>query len=318
MRLGVIMDPIGSINYKKDSTLAMLWEADKRGYEISYIEQQDLFLRDSTPFANATTLKVFHDPDKWFSFKNKETLELAALDVILMRKDPPFSEKFIYTTYILDHAALLGVLVVNNPQALRDANEKFFTSYFPQCAPPTLITQSKEKLREFWDEHQDIVCKPLNSMGGVLVFRLKNNDVNANVIFDALTQNGTFPIMAQRFIPEIVAGDKRILMINGDPIPYALARVPQPQDWRGNLAVGATGVVQPLSDRDRWICTQVGPVLRERGLYFVGIDVIGDYLTELNVTSPTGIRELDTDLKINISETLFDWIESYLKKHPKS
>ncbi len=313
MQLGVVMDPIQGINYHKDSTLAMLWEAERRGASIFYIEQQDLFLREGEAFAEGCTLQVFEDPAHWFSLSDRRTRALRELDVILMRKDPPFNEKFIYTTYILDHAAREGVLVVNHPQALRDANEKFFTGYFPQCAPPTLVTQSRQRLLAFWREHHDIVCKPLNSMGGVLVFRLKDNDVNANVILDALTQNGNFPIMAQRFIPEISEGDKRIILINGEPIPYALARVPQENDWRGNLAVGAKGVVRPLTPRDQWICQQVGPVLRERGLYFVGIDVIGDYLTEVNVTSPTGIRELDDALNINISAQLFDFITATLK-----
>lgn len=312
MRLGVVMDPIGSIHYKKDSTLAMLWEADSRGWEIYYFEQPNLFLRDGIPYGDARSLKVFHDPEKWFAFTTQETIMLAELDVILMRKDPPFNEKFIYTTYILDHAERLGVLVVNRPQALRDANEKFFATVFPECCPPTLITQSSEKLREFWKEYGDIIVKPLNSMGGLLVFRLKENETNSNVIFDALTQNGTFPIMAQRYIPEIKEGDKRILLINGEVVPYALARIPQGNDWRGNLAVGAKGVVQPLTERDRFICKQVGPVLSEKGLYFVGIDVIGDYLTEINVTSPTGIRELDADLDINICTKLFDFIKHKL------
>lgn len=309
MRLGVVMDPISAINYKKDSTLAMLWEAAARHWELFYFEQADLFLRDGLPYGNARVLSVYRDPAKWFEFEEAKTIPLEDLDVILMRKDPPFNEKFIYSTYILEHASLRGVLVINRPQALRDANEKFFATFFPQCSPPTLITQSVEKIRAFWKEQRDIVCKPLNSMGGVLVFRLQENDVNANVILDAITHNGTFPIMAQRFIPEIKAGDKRILLINGEPVPHALVRIPQENDWRGNLAVGAKGVIEPLTARDRWICAEVAEPLRRHGLVFAGIDIIGDYLTEINVTSPTGIRELDDALNSNISAELMDWIE---------
>lgn len=313
MRLGVVMDPIESIYYKKDSTLAMLWEADKRNWEIYYFQQKDLFLRDSIPYGDAQILKVFQDSTKWYEFKDTKTLSLGELDILLMRKNPPFNEEFIYTTYILDYAERLGVLVVNRPQALRDANEKFFATAFPQCMPPTLITQSIAKLHSFWKEHQDIICKPLNSMGGLLVFRLQKDEVNANVIFDTLTHHGAFPIMAQRFIPEIKAGDKRVILVNGDPVSHALVRIPQKDDWRGNLAVGAKGVVKPLTEHDQWICSQVAPALRERGLYFVGLDIIGDYLTEINVTSPTGIRELDNALHVNISADLMDWIEKHLK-----
>lgn len=306
MKIGIVMDPIASIHYKKDSTLAMLWEAQDRGWEIQYFEFQDLYLRDGVPFGEARELQVFHDADNWFAFKNKKHMPLAELDIILMRKDPPFNEEYIYATYLLEHAERLGVLVVNRPQSLRDANEKLFATNFPQCTPSTLVTQSSEKLYAFWDEHKDIVCKPLNSMGGASVFRLREGDVNATVVFDTLTHNQTVFIMAQRFIPEIKNGDKRILMIDGEPVPHALARVPQGKDWRGNLAVGAKGVVQSLSERDRWICSQVGPVLRERGLYFVGLDIIGDYLTEINVTSPTGIREIEAVADLNISKILLD------------
>lgn len=317
LRLGVIMDPIGSIHYKKDTTLAMLWEAQARGWEIHYFELKDLFLRDGIPFGAARMLQVSHDSENWYAFKNEKVMPLAELDVILMRKDPPFNEEYIYATYLLEHAERLGVLVVNRPQSLRDANEKLFAAHFPQCSPPALVTQSKEKLFAFWQEHKDIVCKPLNSMGGASVFRLRAGDVNANVIFDTLTHNETSYIMTQRFIPEIKNGDKRILIIDGEAVPHALARVPQGNDWRGNLAVGAKGVVQPLSERDQWICQQVGPALRERGLYFVGIDVIGDYLTEINVTSPTGVREIDAGAGINISGMLLDAVERYLRPSHK-
>lgn len=312
IKLGVVMDPIGSINYKKDSTLAMLLEAQSRGWEIYYFEQIDLFLRDDVPYGNARLLKVAHDENNWYYFLDTQTIALDKLNVILMRKDPPFNEEYIYTTYLLEHAERRGVLVVNRPAALRDANEKLFATYFPQCIPKTLVTQSLTKLHEFLHEHHDIVVKPLNGMGGASVFRLRENDLHASTIFGNLTYNESVYIMAQKFIPEITSGDKRILMINGEPLNHALARIPQGDDWRGNLAMGAKGVTQPLSDRDRWIAAQVGPMLRERGLYFVGLDVIGDYLTEINVTSPTCIRELDESLGTNIAAQLLDVIEGLL------
>lgn len=314
IKLGIVMDPIGSINYKKDSTLAMLWEAAHRNYEIYYFEQKDLYIRDGAPLGDGRRLSVFRDPQKWYEFKSeKKAIKLDELDTILMRKDPPFNEEYIYSTYILDHAEKLGVLVVNQPQALRDANEKLFATFFPECCPPHLVTQSISRLHDFWQEQGDIVCKPLDTMGGVSVFRLQKNEVNANVIFETLTRKGTTSIMAQRFIPDIKAGDKRILLIDGEVIPYALARVPQGDDWRGNLAVGAKGKVQPLTDRDQFICDALSPELHKRGLYFVGIDVIGDYLTEINVTSPTGIREIDEGANSNISAKLMDCIEKYLQ-----
>lgn len=312
IRLGVVMDPIGSIHYKKDSTLAMLWEAEARGWEIYYFEQRNLFLRDGVPYGDAKILSVFHNENKWFEFIGEKHIPLSELDAILMRKDPPFNEEYIYTTYMLEHAERLGVFIVNRPQSLRDSNEKLFTTMFPQCSPPTLVTQSKEKLHAFWQEHRDIVCKPLNSMGGSSVFRLQEGEVNANAIFEALTIGETFYIMAQQFIPEIKSGDKRILMVDGEPVSHALARIPQGNDWRGNLAVGAKGFVQPLSERDRWISAQVGSSLRVRGLYFAGLDIIGDYLTEINVTSPTCIREIDVGTGLNISALLMDVIENHI------
>lgn len=312
IKLGVVMDAISGIHYKKDSTLAMLWEAQAREWEIYYFELNDLFIRDGKAYGDAGVLKVFKDAEKWFALTEKKTLPLTELNLILMRKDPPFNEEYIYSTYILEHAERAGVLVVNRPQALRDSNEKLFATYFPQCSPPSIVTQSRQKLFEFWNEHQDIVCKPLNSMGGTSVFRLQDQDVNANVIFEILTCDESIYIMAQKFIPEIKHGDKRILMINGDPVSHVLARVPSNNDWRGNLAAGAKGIVQPLSARDKWICDQVGPVLRQRGLYFAGLDVIGDFLTEINVTSPTCIREIDAGAKLNVSAMLLDSLEKLL------
>ena len=312
-KIGVVMDPIGSIHYKKDSTLAMLLEAATRGWTIYYFEQKDLFLRDGRALGKSRLLTVYADPARWFQFGASQDVALADLDLILMRKDPPFDREYIYTTYILEQAEQQGAFVMNKPQALRDANEKLFTAWFPACCPPTLVTRSMGLLREFFHEHQDIICKPLDGMGGTSIFHLLPGDPNASVVFETLTARETQYMMAQRFIPDIVAGDKRILLIDGEPVPFALARIPGKGEWRGNLAVGAQGVAQPLTARDRWICEQVGPTLRQKGLYFVGLDVIGDFLTEINVTSPTCIRELDEQCQLNIAATLLDCLEKYLQ-----
>ena len=308
LRLGVVMDPIGSIKINKDSTFAMLLEAQARGWPIRYMEEHDLFLRDGELFARQRLLKLFDNAGRWFEWGEESTESLSALDVILMRKDPPFDMEYIYTTYLLERAEDAGVLVVNKPRSLRDANEKLFTAWFPQCTPPTLVTRSAAHIRGFLAEHGDIILKPLGGMGGESVFRLRRGDPNTSVALETLTADETRFAMAQRFIPEIAQGDKRILLVDGEPIPYALARIPAEGETRGNLAAGATGVGVPLSERDRWICTQVGPVLREKGLLFVGLDVIGDYLTEINVTSPTCIRELDRLYGLHISAGLMDAI----------
>lgn len=305
-KLGVVMDPISTLHYKKDSTLALLWEAQDRGFELYYFEQKDLFLQQSRAFGHGRLLNVFKDPNQWFTLSEPKSLPLSELNVILMRKDPPFDLEYIYTTYLLEQAEREGVTVVNKPQSLRDTNEKFATSSFPECCPPTLVTRDLSLLRQFLLEQKNIVCKPLGAMGGHSVFKVHHPDLNANVIFETITANGTHYAMAQRYIPEITQGDKRILLIQGEPIPFALARVPSLEDFRGNLAAGAKGIARPLTNRDRWICQQVGPALKERGLFFAGIDVIGDYLTEINVTSPTGIRELDEQCRINISAQFFD------------
>lgn len=317
VRLGVIMDPIQSLNYKKDSTLAMLWEAEKRGWEIFYFEQQDLFFKSedkekSHVYGNGCNLNVFHDAQQWFKMGAKKIIPLAELDVILMRKDPPFNLEYIYTTYFLEQAEREGVLIVNKPQSLRDANEKFFTVQFPACCPPILVTRDIKLMKEFFHEQQDIVCKPLDGMGGASVFRLRYPDENASALFETVTQQGARTAMVQRYVPDIKAGDKRILMIDGEPVSHSLARIPAAGELRGNLAAGARGVAQPLTERDRWICQQVGPVLREKGILFAGLDVIGDFLTEINVTSPTCIRELDEQCGSNISALLLDRIESFL------
>jgi glutathione synthase len=300
------MDPIGDLHYEKDSTLAMLWEAQARGWELGYFEQGDLYLRGPEPYGRARGLTVYKDASRWFQLGPETSGPLAAFDVLLMRKDPPFDLEYLYTTHVLELAEAKGVVVVNRPQALRDANEKLFALRFPQCIPPTLVTREPARLREFLAEQGDIVVKPLDIMGGTSVFRVRRDDPNVTVIFATMTQDGRRTIMAQRFLPEIADGDKRILLVEGEPVPYALARIPAPGEFRGNLAAGGTGIGVPLSARDRWICEQVGPALRERGLVFVGLDVIGDYLTEINVTSPTCIRELDKLYGLNIAGRLLD------------
>ncbi len=311
-KLGVVMDPIGSIQYEKDSTLAMLLAAQARGWELYYMEQADLFLRDGAAQARMRRLKVAPDPKRWFEFGAENETPLAALDVVLMRKDPPFDMQYVYTTYLLERAEAAGVLVVNRPQSLRDCNEKLFTAWFPQCTPPTLVTRDAARIRGFLREQGDIILKPLGGMGGESVFRLHLTDPNINVAIETLTRDETEYAMAQRYLPEIAEGDKRILLVDGEPVPYALARIPAPGESRGNLAAGGRGVGVPLSDRDRWICAQVGPVLREKGLLFVGLDVIGDWLTEINVTSPTCIRELDKLYGLDIAGKLMDAIAARL------
>ena len=310
MKLGVIMDPIAGINTRKDSTFAMLLAAQSRNWEIHYMETADLYLRDDTPFAKMRLLGVEDNSENWFKFLGEKIRRLSELDIILMRKDPPFNMEYIYTTHFLDHAAKNGVLVVNDPDSLRDANEKLFVSHFPECAPPTLVSRSADIIREFLDEHQDIIVKPLDGMGGQSIFRTHTSDHNTNVIIESLTDHGRRFAMAQKFLPEIKDGDKRILMIDGEPVDYALARIPRSGETRGNLAAGGTGKGVELTERDRWICEKVGPELRNRGLIFVGLDVIGDYLTEINVTSPTCIRELDAIYKIDIAGKLMDTLAS--------
>jgi glutathione synthase len=312
LRLGVVMDPIESITPKKDSSLAMLLEAERRGAEIHYFRQADIRLLAGEAYGTSQILNVRDDLDDWFGLGSTQELRLGDLDVILMRKDPPFDMEYIYSTYILERAEDAGALIVNRPQSLRDMNEKAYIAWFADCAPLTLITRSQSDFKDFLREHQHIVCKPLEGMGGKSIFVVRDGDDNANVVFETLTDNGERYAMAQVYIPEISAGDKRILLIDGEPIPYALARIPSADDFRGNLVMGAVGKGQELTQRDRWICGQVGPVLRERGVIFAGIDVIGDYLTEINVTSPTGIRELDAAFDLNIAGKLFDAIEARL------
>ena len=313
IKLGVVMDPIGSIHFKKDSTLAMLLEAQQRGYQLHYFEPGDLYLAGPEARGVSRELHVKLDPTHWFELAEAQDMPLNQLDVILMRKDPPFDMDYIFTTYILEMAEQAGVLVVNRPAALRDWNEKLAALQFPQCISPTLVSCRYAQLKAFIQAQQDTILKPLDSMGGGSIFRVTAQDPNLNVILETLTRQQQRQIMAQRFIPEISAGDKRILLINGVPIPYALARIPTQGETRGNLAAGGRGEGVALSERDHWICEQVGPHLRERGLLFVGLDVIGDYLTEINVTSPTCIRELDNLYQLNISASLMDAIEQQLQ-----
>jgi len=312
IKLGIVMDPIGSIKVHKDSSLAMLLAALKRDWELYYMEQSDLFLEGSRCHAQLTRLDVRDDENDWYTLSDKRTVPLDELDVILMRKDPPVDMEFIYTTFLLQRAAAHGVLVVNNPGAIRNASEKLYTAWFSQCSPPTRVSREIKRLKEFLDEHGDIIVKPLDGMGGASVFRIQMNDPNLNVILETITANGTKSTMAQRYIPEISAGDKRILMINGEPFPHALARIPTSGETRGNLAAGGRGEGVDLSKRDLWICEQVGPALREQGLMFVGLDVIGDYLTEINVTSPTCIRELDSIYNADIAGQFLDTIVNRL------
>jgi len=314
LKIGVVMDPIGNINFKKDSTLAMLLEAQSRGWTLFYMEQADLYMAHDVARAQMKPLKVFNDANNWYQLDSAEDRTLNSLDAILMRKDPPFNMDYIYSTYILEKAEEKGTLIINKPQSLRDANEKLFTNNFPQCMPATLVSSHAEHIKAFYQEHKDIILKPLDGMGGASVFRIKPGDSNLGVIIETLTKYGTTLAMAQRFIPEIKQGDKRILLINGKPVPYALARIPAKGETRANLAAGGEGVGIELTDRDRWICEQVAPLLKAKGLIFVGIDVIGDYLTEVNVTSPTCIRELDKQFNINISAILMDWIVNQIKK----
>ncbi|MDG1306667.1 MAG: glutathione synthase [Porticoccaceae bacterium] len=307
--LGVIMDPIQLISFKKDSSLAILLAAQKKGYELYYMTQQDLFLENGEPMAKLTPLRVFDNPNKWFELGESRDAALEEMDVLLMRKDPPFDSEFIYSTYILEAAEQRGSLVVNKPQSLRDCNEKVFATQFPQCTPPLLVSRDQERLKMFLAEHGDVVYKPLDGMGGTSIFRVSEGDQNLNVILETLTSYGQQTIMAQKYLPEITLGDKRILVVDGKVIPFCLARIPTGSDFRGNLAAGGRGVVQPLSERDQWIAQQVATTLKERGLIFVGLDIIGDYLTEINVTSPTCIREIDNAENTQIGEQLIAAIE---------
>ncbi|VAW41520.1 Glutathione synthetase [hydrothermal vent metagenome] len=309
MKIAVLMDSIDKINIKKDSTFAMLLEAQVRGYDIHYMTQSDIYMMNHSPYADTKIIQVTDTPQNYFKFLSSQTILISELDVILMRKDPPFDMEYIMDTYILDMAQNQGVLIVNNPQALRDANEKFFTEAFPQFSPQCVISRNPAIISQFARTRTQVIIKPMDGMGGASIFKTGKNDPNLNVIIETVTNNGTRTTMAQEYIPEIDKGDKRILLINGKPVPYALARIPSTTDFRGNLAKGGTGVGQPLTKDDYEICAVVGPKLQQMGIIFAGIDVIGRYLTEVNVTSPTCIRELDELYGLNIAAQMFTEIE---------
>lgn len=310
LSVGIVMDPIQGIQFKKDTSLALALEAQARGHRLVYLELADLFLEDGRAFARQRPLKVYNDPLRWFSLGDPVDAPLDALDVVLMRKDPPFNPEYIYATYLLESAEARGTLVVNKPQSLRDANEKLFTSWFSQCCAPTLVARDPERFRSFLKVQGEMVLKPLDGMGGASIFRVAEGDPNLSVILETMTQHGQCFAMAQRYLKEILEGDKRILVVDGVPVPYALARIPRAGESRGNLAAGGRAEARPLTPRDRWIAETVGPELKRRGLMFVGLDVIGDFLTEINVTSPTCVRELDEAFGLNIAGLLFDAIEA--------
>ena len=309
LRIGVLMDPIATINTKKDTTLGLLRAASAAGHELTYLEQTDLTVRNGETMASLRSLTVYDDDTAWYAMGERYDASLSTLDVVLMRKDPPFDMEFFYTTQLLEDAERRGTLIVNRCASLRDCNEKLFATQFPECCPPLLVSRDPTALKAFHAEHGDVIFKPLDGMGGQSIFRVKENDPNLNVILETLTDNGGVTIMAQQYLPAIKDGDKRVLMINGEAVPFCLARLPMAGENRGNLAAGGSGIVQPLSDRDRWIAEQVGPTLREKGLLFVGLDIIGDYLTEINVTSPTCMREIDRAKNTQIAEQLIACIE---------
>ena len=308
-KTGIVMDPISEIKTYKDSSFAMLLEAQRRGHELYYMEPKDLFAQDGRVFAIMQKLSVRDNTSDWFSLEPLGNVPLDELDIVLMRRDPPFDMNYIYTTYMLELVEKAGTLVINRPQSLRDANEKFFITHFPQCCVPMVISSESGLIRQFVAEHGHCVVKPLDGMGGESVFQVSDTDLNLNVILETITRHNSRPVMAQRYIDEISAGDKRILIVNGEPVPYALARFAGQGDFRGNLAKGGSSKGVPLSERDRWICSQVAPELKKRGILFAGLDVIGDWLSEVNVTSPTCIRELDAEFGLNIAAGLFEAAE---------
>ncbi|MFZ2725318.1 MAG: glutathione synthase [Methylococcaceae bacterium] len=312
IKLGIVMDSIAAINIKKDSSFAMLLEAQVRGWELHYMELSDLYLRNGHAYARTRTLKVARNPEQWYQFTAEQDIALDELQVILMRKDPPFDAEYIYATYLLERAEEKGVYIINKPQSLRDANEKLFTAWFAQCCAETLVTRDSLRIRQFLKQQGEIILKPLDGMGGTSIFHLREGDANLSVILEMMTEYQSRYVMAQEYLPAIKDGDKRILVINGEAVPYALARIPQKGETRGNLAAGGTGVGRPLTEQDKWIVSQVAPTLKAKGLVFVGLDVIGDKLTEINVTSPTCIQELDKQFNLNIAGLLMNHIEQVL------
>ncbi|UVK78914.1 MAG: glutathione synthetase [Sodalis sp. Ffu] len=312
IKLGIVMDRISSIDIKKDTSFGILLEAQSRGYDIHYMEMSSLYLRSGEARASTRLLVVKQDYDDWYRFNGEQDITLGNLDVILMRKDPPFNTEFIYATYILEHAEKQGALIVNKPQSLRDCNEKMFTSWFACHTPDTLVSRCDDHIRAFWREHGDIIIKPLDNMGGTSVFRIKQDDPNLSVVIEILTGYGQHYCMAQNYLPAIKDGDKRVLIVDGEPVPYCLARIPKNGEIRGNLAAGGQGEARPLSDNDWKIARDVGPVLKKKGLIFVGLDIIGDHLTEINVTSPTCVREIEAAFPVSINGMLMDAIEKRL------
>jgi glutathione synthase len=321
-KIAFLMDPIDSLSLKKDSTLAMIRSAQLRDLDIYYLRQEDLALHEGRACGLISSLKLRDDfaqtldpaiaGDDWYTLGEETLRPLADMDIIMMRKDPPFDMEYIYTTYLLERAETDGVFVVNKPASLRDCNEKLFATTFPQCCPDLVVSRRMDVLKAFHAKHKNVVFKKLDGMGGASIFRVMEDDPNLTVVIETLTENGTQQIMGQVYLPEIVDGDKRILLINGEPVPYALARIPSAGESRGNLAAGGRGEARPLTARDQWIAEQVGPELKKRGLMFVGIDVIGDYLTEINVTCPTCIRELDAQYDLDIAGDLIDAVVKQL------
>lgn len=312
IKLGIVMDPISAINIKKDSSFAMLMEAQLRGYQLHYIEMNDLYLQAGEGRARTRLLKVARNSDSWYEFNGEQDIALSELDVVLMRKDPPFDTEFIYATYILERAEEQGTLIVNKPQSLRDCNEKLFTAWFAELTPDTLVTRDTNRIRTFWQQHGDIILKPLDGMGGASIFRVKQDDPNLSVIVETLTAHGSQYCMAQNYLPAIKDGDKRVLVVDGEPVPYCLARIPKSGETRGNLAAGGRGEARPLSESGWAIARKVAPILKQKGLIFVGLDIIGDRLTEINVTSPTCILEIEAAFPISITGMLMDAIEKRL------
>ncbi|MFF6011545.1 glutathione synthase [Rahnella sp. R3(2024)] len=312
IKLGIVMDPISSINIKKDTSFAMLLDAQSRGYELHYMEMNSLYMRGGEGRATTKKLSVKQDYDGWYEFGTEQDIALQELDVILMRKDPPFDTEFIYATYILERAEEKGTLIVNKPQSLRDCNEKLFTAWFPELTPDTLVTRNSAQLKAFHKEHTDVILKPLDGMGGASIFRLKPEDANVSVVIETLTEHGSRFCMAQNYLPAIKDGDKRVLVVDGEPVPYCLARIPAQGETRGNLAAGGRGEARPLSESDWAIARTVAPILKQKGLIFVGLDIIGDRLTEINVTSPTCAREIEAAFPISVTGMLMDAIEKRL------
>ena len=328
-RIAFVMDPLESLSLKKDTTLSMIRSAGARGWEIAYLTQADLLFHDNRvrvfarslrltePFAStldpADARALSESGSRWYELGASRMEPAESFDAILMRKDPPFDMEYVYATYLLERAEDAGVVVVNRPRSLRDCNEKFFATRFPQCCPPLVVSRREDVLRDFQRTHRNVVFKRLDGMGGTSVFRVMDGDPNLGVILETLTRGGREQIMGQLYLPEIADGDKRILLIDGEPVPYALARIPMAGESRGNLAAGGRGIGRELTRRDRWIAGQVGPELKRRGLLFTGIDVIGDYLTEVNVTCPTCVRELDLQFSLDIAGDLLDAVAARLE-----